>query len=40
MIAELGNLDDLTPKILVKKLKELEVKPIHIAVTLLIQAMN
>ncbi|CAH0722141.1 unnamed protein product, partial [Brenthis ino] len=37
IIGELGNLDDLTPKILVKKLNDLNVKPVHLGVALLIQ---
>ncbi|XP_046972508.1 uncharacterized protein LOC124539243 [Vanessa cardui] len=37
IIAELGSVDDLTPKILIKKLKNLEIKPVHLGVALLIQ---
>ncbi|XP_045453289.1 uncharacterized protein LOC123662488 [Melitaea cinxia] len=37
IMSELGNMDDLTPRILVKKLKDLEIKPVHLGVALLIQ---
>uniref|UniRef100_A0A2A4K5K1 Uncharacterized protein n=1 Tax=Heliothis virescens TaxID=7102 RepID=A0A2A4K5K1_HELVI len=37
IIAQLGKLDDLTPRILVRKLKDMEIKPVHLAVALLIQ---
>ncbi|XP_064077008.1 uncharacterized protein LOC135194836 [Vanessa tameamea] len=37
IMAELGSVDDLTPKILIKKLKNLEIKPVHLGVALLIQ---
>ncbi|OWR45728.1 hypothetical protein KGM_215321 [Danaus plexippus plexippus] len=37
IIAELGVLEDLTPRSLLKKLKELEIKPVHLGVALLIQ---
>ncbi|CAH2100434.1 unnamed protein product [Euphydryas editha] len=37
IMAELGNMDDLTPRILVKKLKDLEIKPVHLGVALLVQ---
>ncbi|CAH2215591.1 jg9568 [Pararge aegeria aegeria] len=37
IIADLGNLDDLTPRLLVKKLKDMEIKPVHLGVALLIQ---
>nr|XP_021188099.2 uncharacterized protein LOC110374627 [Helicoverpa armigera] len=37
IIAQLGKLDDLTPRILVRKLKDMEIKPVHLAIALLIQ---
>ncbi|XP_030037714.2 uncharacterized protein LOC115453182 isoform X1 [Manduca sexta] len=37
ILAQLGNLDDLTPRILVRKLKGMEIKPVHLGVALLIQ---
>ncbi|XP_053601951.1 uncharacterized protein LOC128670367 [Plodia interpunctella] len=37
ILSHLGRLDDLTPRTLVKKLKALEVKPVHVAIALLIQ---
>ncbi|XP_060810599.1 uncharacterized protein LOC132904380 [Amyelois transitella] len=37
ILAQLGRLDDLTPRLLVRKLHALEVKPVHLAVALLIQ---
>ncbi|XP_050357782.1 uncharacterized protein LOC126778317 [Nymphalis io] len=37
IMAELGSIDDLTPRILIKKLKNLEIKPVHLGVALLIQ---
>ncbi|XP_075979405.1 uncharacterized protein LOC142978732 isoform X2 [Anticarsia gemmatalis] len=37
ILSALGNADDLTPKTLVKKLKDMEIKPIHLGVALLIQ---
>ncbi|XP_045513305.1 uncharacterized protein LOC123707350 [Pieris brassicae] len=37
MLSQLGNLDDLTPRILIRKLREMEIKPVHLGVTLLIQ---
>ena len=37
ILAQLGKLDDLTPRILVRKLKDMEIKPVHLAIALLIQ---
>ncbi|CAH0600872.1 unnamed protein product [Chrysodeixis includens] len=37
IIAQLGKLDDLTPRILVRKLKDMEIKPVHLGVALLVQ---
>ncbi|KAL4703976.1 hypothetical protein ACJJTC_000362, partial [Scirpophaga incertulas] len=37
IIAQLGPLDDLTPKLLMKKLREMQIKPVHLGVGVLIQ---
>ncbi|KAJ8734364.1 hypothetical protein PYW07_014915 [Mythimna separata] len=37
ILAQLDRLDDLTPRILVRKLKDMEIKPVHLGVALLIQ---
>ncbi|XP_021205347.1 uncharacterized protein LOC110385656 [Bombyx mori] len=37
ILSQLGNLDDLTPRLLVRKLNEMEVKPIHLGIALLVQ---
>ncbi|XP_072935431.1 uncharacterized protein [Epargyreus clarus] len=37
ILAQLEPFDDLTPKILVRKLQEMQVKPVHIGIALLIQ---
>ncbi|XP_049888005.1 uncharacterized protein LOC126382241 [Pectinophora gossypiella] len=37
ILAQLGKLDDLTPRSLVRKLSMLEIKPVHLGVALLIQ---
>ncbi|XP_063836768.1 uncharacterized protein LOC135085910 [Ostrinia nubilalis] len=37
ILAQLGKLDDLTPRLLVRKLKAMEIKPVHLGVALLIQ---
>ncbi|XP_052747567.1 uncharacterized protein LOC128199939 [Bicyclus anynana] len=37
IVSDLGNLDDLTPRILVKKLNDMQIKPVHLGVALLIQ---
>ncbi|XP_050663725.1 uncharacterized protein LOC126964571 [Leptidea sinapis] len=37
IISQLGNLDDLTPRLLVRKLTEMDIKPVHLGITLLIQ---
>ncbi|KPI95354.1 hypothetical protein RR46_08813 [Papilio xuthus] len=37
VMAHLGNLEDLTPKLLTKRLMEMQIKPVHFAVALLIQ---
>ncbi|KAM3957067.1 uncharacterized protein ACR2FA_008995 [Aphomia sociella] len=37
ILAQLGKLDDLTPRLLVRKLKSIEIKPVHLGVALLIQ---
>ncbi|KAJ0180873.1 hypothetical protein K1T71_002958 [Dendrolimus kikuchii] len=37
ILAQLGSFDDLTPRLLLRKLKAMEIKPVHLAVALLIQ---
>ncbi|CAG4927659.1 unnamed protein product [Colias eurytheme] len=37
ILAQLGSFDDLTPKILIRKLKDIEIKPVHLGIALLIQ---
>ncbi|CAG9783346.1 unnamed protein product [Diatraea saccharalis] len=37
ILAQLGKLDDLTPRLLVRKLNIMEIKPVHLGVTLLVQ---
>lgn len=37
LLSGLGNPNNLTPKILIKKLKDMDIKPIHFAIVLLIQ---
>ncbi|CAH2068160.1 unnamed protein product, partial [Iphiclides podalirius] len=37
IMSHLGNFEDLTPKLLAKRLMELQIKPVHFAVSLLIQ---
>ncbi|XP_059051395.1 uncharacterized protein LOC131846171 [Achroia grisella] len=37
ILAQLGKFDDLTPRLLVRKLKALKVKPVHLGVALLVQ---
>ncbi|XP_026324118.1 uncharacterized protein LOC113233275 [Hyposmocoma kahamanoa] len=37
IIAQLGKLDDLTPRVLIRKLKVMDIKPVHLSIALLIQ---
>ncbi|KAL0896161.1 hypothetical protein ABMA27_012111 [Loxostege sticticalis] len=37
ILGQLGRLDDLTPRLLVRKLRAMDIKPVHLGVTLLIQ---
>ncbi|CAG5034959.1 unnamed protein product [Parnassius apollo] len=37
ILAQLGNLEDLTPRLLTKHLMEMQIKPVHLGVALLIQ---
>ncbi|CAK1599310.1 unnamed protein product [Parnassius mnemosyne] len=37
ILAQLGNLEDITPRLLTKRLMEMQIKPVHLGVALLIQ---
>ncbi|XP_031769878.2 uncharacterized protein LOC113522869 [Galleria mellonella] len=37
ILSQLGKLDDLTPRLLVRKLKAMEIKPVHLGIILLVQ---
>ncbi|KAI8429415.1 hypothetical protein MSG28_000058 [Choristoneura fumiferana] len=40
ILSQLGKFDDLTPRLLARKLRELQLKPVHLGVALLLQVIS